>query len=91
VSSDSLLLFEWEPVMQNDSTMRLIRFAVGLSLIAVSAIGSALAHSPVELAQVTGQEALTNRFESPVSETDRLSDRQQLNAYFLARSPDRLR
>jgi hypothetical protein len=77
--------------MQNDSTMRLIRFAVGLSLIAVSAIGSAVAHSPVELTQVTGQEALTNRVESPVSETDRLSDRQQLNAYFLARSQDRLR
>jgi hypothetical protein len=36
-------------------------------------------------------EALTNRFESPVSETDRLSDRRQLNAYFLARSQDRLR
>jgi hypothetical protein len=78
--------------MQNDSTMRLIRFAVGLSLIAVSAIGSALAHSPVELTQVTGQEALANRFDSPVSETDfRLSDHQQLREYFRAGSHDRLR
>jgi hypothetical protein len=77
--------------MKNQSAMRLFRFAVGLSLIAVSAIGSALAHSPVELTQVTGQEALTNRFESPVSETDRLSDRLRLNGYFLAGSHDRLR
>ena len=71
--------------------MRLIRFAIGMSLVAVSVIGSALAHSPAELTQVTGQEALTNRFESPVSETDRLSDRQQLRDYFRAGSHDRLR
>jgi hypothetical protein len=71
--------------------MRLIRFAIGLSVVAVSVIGSALAHSPAELTQVSGQEALTNRFESPVSETDRLSDRQWLNSYFLAGSQDRLR
>jgi len=38
--------------------------------------------SPAELTRIWGQEALTNRFESPVSETDRLIDRQQLNAYF---------
>jgi hypothetical protein len=62
--------------------MRLIRFAIGVSLVAVSVLGSARAQSPA---------ALTNRFESPVSETDRLSDRQQLNAYFPARSQDRLR
>jgi len=72
--------------------MRLIRFAVGMSVVAVSVIGSAVAHSPAELTQVGDQEALTNRFESPVSETDfRLSDRQQLNDYFLAGSHDRLR
>ena len=69
--------------------MRLSRFAIGVSLVAVSVLGSARAQSPAELSQVSGQE--TNRFESPVSETDRLSDRQQLNAYFLARSQDRLR
>jgi hypothetical protein len=72
-------------------TMQLIRFAIGMSLVAVSLLGSARAQSPTELSQVGGQEALTNRFKSPVSETDRLSDRQQLNAYFLAGSHDRLR
>jgi hypothetical protein len=56
--------------------MRLIRFAIGMSLVAVSVVGSARAQSPTELSQVGGQEALTNRFESPVSEMDfRLSDR----------------
>ena len=69
--------------------MRLIRFGIGMSLVAVSVLGSARAQSP---AQISGQEDLTNRFESPVSETDfRLSDRQRLNDYFLARSHDRLR
>ena len=58
-----------------EMTMRLIRFAIGMSVVGVSVIGSALAHSPAELSQISGQEALTNRFESPVSETDRLSDR----------------
>jgi hypothetical protein len=70
-------------------TMRLIRFAIGMSVVAVSVIGSALAHSPAELTQVTAQEALTNRFESLVSETDRLSDRQQ--GLFRAGSHDPLR
>jgi hypothetical protein len=74
-----------------EMTMRLIRFAIGMSLVAVSVLGSARAQSPAELSQVSGQEALTNRFEAPVSEMDRLSDRQQLNAYFFARSHDRLR
>jgi hypothetical protein len=72
--------------------MRLIRFAIGMSLVAVSVLGSARAQSPTELSQVGGQEALTNRFESPVSEMDfRLSDRQQLSEYFRAGLPDRLR
>jgi hypothetical protein len=66
-------------------TMRLIRFAIGMSLVAVSVLGSASAQSPAELSQVSGQEALTNRFESRVSKMDRLSDRQQLNAYFFSR------
>ena len=69
--------------------MRLIRFAIGVSSVAVSVLGSARAQSPV--AQVSGHEGLTNRFESPVSETDRLSDRQQLNAYFFAPAHGRLR
>ena len=72
--------------------MRLIRFAIGMSLVAVSVLGSARAQSSTELSQVGGQEALTNRFESPVSEMDfRLSDRQQLREYFHAGLPDRLR
>jgi hypothetical protein len=71
--------------------MRLIRFAIGVSLVAVSVLGSARAQSPAELSQVSGHEGLTNRFESPVSETDRLSDRQQLNAYFFAPAHGRLR
>jgi len=49
--------------------MRLIRFAIGVSLVAVSVLGSARAQSPTALSQVSGQEALGNRFESPVSET----------------------
>jgi hypothetical protein len=69
--------------------MRLIRFAIGVSLVAVSVLGSARAQSPAELSHGSGQE--TNRFESPVSETDRLIDRQRLNSYFLAGSHDRLR
>jgi hypothetical protein len=47
--------------------MRLIRFAIGVSLVAVSVLGSARAQSPAELSQVSGQEI--NRFESPVSVT----------------------
>ena len=45
-----------------EMTMRLIRFAIGISLVAVSVLGSARAQSPAELSQVSGQEALTNRF-----------------------------
>ena len=61
----------------------MIRFAVGLSVVAVSAIGSSVAHSPVEVKQVIGQEVLTDPHS--FSETDfQLSDRQQLKGYFLA-------
>ena len=62
--------------------MRLIRFVIGMSLVAVSVLGSARAQSPAELSQVSGQEALTNRFEFPVSEMDRLSDRQAAQRLF---------
>jgi len=57
-------------------------------------IGTAVAFgmSLVAPTQVMGQEGLTNRFESPISETDfRISDRQQLRGYFLDGSRDRLR
>ena len=43
--------------------MRLIRFAIGMSLVTVTVLASARAQSPAELSQVSGQEALTNRFE----------------------------
>jgi hypothetical protein len=70
--------------MRNRSITHLIiigtALAVGMSAVALSAI----AHSPVEPTQVIGQEALTNRFTSPSSETEfRLSDHQQLKGYFL--------
>jgi hypothetical protein len=68
--------------------MRLIRFVVGMSVVAVSIVGSAVAHSPVRT-PVIRQAALTNP--RSFSEDFRLSDRQQLNDYFLAGSHDRLR
>jgi len=50
-------------------------------MIAISAIGSAGASSPVERTQAVNQEALTNP--RSISETDfRLSERQQLKGYF---------
>ena len=66
--------------MQNHS-MQFIRFAIGMSLIAICAIGSASASSRT---QVIKQEAPTNP--RSISETDfRLSDRQQLKSFFDAR------
>jgi hypothetical protein len=65
-------------------SMQLIRFAVGMSLIAICAIGSAGASSPIERAGVIKQEAPTNP--RSISETYfRLSDRQQLKSFFDAR------
>jgi hypothetical protein len=83
-----------EAIMRSNITQLMIgtAVAIGMSMVAVSAIGSAVAQSPVAPIQVMGQEALTNRFESPISETDfRISDRQQLKGYFLDGSRDRLR
>ena len=61
-----------------------IAVAIGIAVVSVGAIGSAVAQSPIEKAQLTAQEALTNRPEPPLSETDfRLSDRQQLKSIFL--------
>ena len=72
-------------------TQLIIGTAAAMSVVAVSAIGSAVAQSPIEKAQLTAQEALTNRPEPPLSETDfRLSDRQQLRIHFLD-GRDRLR
>ena len=68
-----------------------IAVAIGIAVVSVGAIGSAVAQSPVGQAEVIGQEALTNRYGSPFSETDfRLSDRQQLRIHFLD-GRDRLR
>ena len=58
-----------------------IAVAFGVAVVSVGPIGSAGAQSPIE---IIAQEALTNRFETPLSETDfRLSDRQQLRIHFL--------
>ena len=68
-----------------------IAVAIGIAVVSVGAIGSAVAQSPIEKAPLTAQEALTNRPEPPLSETDfRLSDRQQLRIHFLD-GRDRLR
>jgi hypothetical protein len=83
-----------EATMRSNITLLAVRttVAIGMFFFAISEIGSALAQSPVESAHVMGHERLTNRFESPLSETDfRLGDRQQLRGYFLDGSRDRLR
>jgi opacity protein-like surface antigen len=77
--------------MRNSSITQLIigaAVAVGMSVIAVSAV----AQSTAEPSQSVAQESLTNRFSSQISEADwRLSDRQQLKGYFLDTSRDRFR
>lgn len=69
--------------MRNSSITRLIigtAVAAGMSVVAMSAIGGAVAQSSVE----PRQETLTNRSTFPISETDfRFSDHQQLKGYFL--------
>ena len=59
--------------------------AIGFAVVAASAIGSAVAQSPLEQTKST-----TNRYEPPVAETDfRIGDHQQLKNIFFGR--DRLR
>jgi len=59
--------------------------AIGFAVVGVTAIGSAVAQSPLEQTKST-----TNRYEPPVSETDfRIGDHQQLRNIFFGR--DRLR
>jgi hypothetical protein len=82
-----------EAIMPGSITQLVIGIAVaiGIAVVSVGAIGSAVAQFPIEKAQLTAQEALTNRPEHPLSETDfRLSDRQQLRIHFLD-GRDRLR
>jgi hypothetical protein len=73
----------WEAIMRNNGITRFIigtAVAVGLSVVAISAIGGAVAQSSVEPRQGT----FTNRSTFPISETEfRLSDHQQLKGYFL--------
>ena len=79
--------------MRNSSITQLVirtAVAVGMSVIAVSAIGCVGAQSSVEATEVSGQKALANR--SPLSDADfRLTERQQLRGYFFDGSRDRLR
>ena len=68
------------------------RLIVGMSVVAVSAIGGALAQSMIEGAPAILQDALVGGYESPHLEgAARLSDHQQLKTYFLNGSPDRSR
>lgn len=75
--------------MRNSSITQLVirtAVAVGMSVIAVSAIGCAVAQSPVEATEVSGQKR------SPLSDADfRLTEHQQLRGYFFDGSRDRLR
>ena len=79
--------------MRNSSITRLVirtAVAVGISVIAVSAIGCAAAQPPVEATEFSSQKALTNRYQ--LSDADfRLTDRQQLRGYFFDGSRNRLR
>ena len=73
-----------EAIMRNSSIKRLIigtAVAAGMSVVAMSAIGGAVAQSS---SGEPRQETLTNRSTFPISETDfRFSDHQQLKGYFL--------
>jgi hypothetical protein len=63
-----------------------IAVAIGFAVVGLSAIGSALAQSPIEHAN-----SIVNRSESPVSETDlRIGDHQQARNIFFG-GADRLR
>jgi hypothetical protein len=82
--SHTLQQFEgWEAIMRYSSITRLIMgtaVAAGMSVVAISAIGGAVAQSSGQ----PRQETLTNHSTFPISETEfRLSDRQQLKGYFL--------
>ena len=58
--------------------------ATGIAVAGIGIICSAVAQSTDARAQVITQEALTNRYESPVSETDfRLADHQRLRTILL--------
>jgi hypothetical protein len=80
-----------EAIMASSITQLVVGIAVaiGVAVVTVGPIGSAGAQSPIE---IIAQEALTNRPETQISETDfRLSDRQELRGYFLDGSRGRFR
>ena len=58
--------------------------ATGIAVAGIGVIGSSVAQSTDTRAQIITQEALTNRYESPVSEADfRLADHQRLRTILL--------
>ncbi len=73
--------------MRNRSITQLIIgmvVAVGMSVVAISAIGSPVAQSPVQArAQVIGQEATPNILHSRLRKNSGFRDHQQLKDYFL--------
>jgi hypothetical protein len=81
-------LREVEAIMPRSITQWFIGSTVAIvfAVVGVSAIGSAVAQSPLEQTEST-----TNRYEPPVAETDlRIGDHQQLRNIFFG-SGDRLR
>ena len=80
-----------EAIMASSITQLVVgsAVAIGVAVVTVGPIGSAGAQSPIE---IIAQEALTNRPETQLSETDfRPSDRQELRGYFLDGSRERFR
>jgi hypothetical protein len=80
-----------EAIMASSITQLVVGIAVaiGVAVVTVGPIGSAGAQSPIE---IIAQEALTNRPETQLSETDvRPSDHQELRGYFLDGSRERFR
>jgi hypothetical protein len=78
-------------IMASSITQLVVGIAVVIrvAVVTVGPIGSADAQSPIEIIAL---EALTNRPETQLSETDfRLSDRQELRGYFLDGSRERFR
>jgi hypothetical protein len=81
ISCDHVLM---EAIMASNITQLLIGAGLGIaiSVAGISVVGSAVAQSPAEHA--IAQEVLTNRHESPSSETEfRFGDHQQLRKLFL--------
>jgi hypothetical protein len=75
-----------EAIVFSSITQFLVGTAIAsaMALASVGVIGSAVAQSQIEQAQMISQGPLINRSASPISETDlRLGDHQQLRKLFL--------